>query len=86
MQTIFDLLVSRTLASLRVRLVKNAVFAREIIEAGASVRIDLLLIGSRVRWRHTAPTPVSTDSRIPTVFNTASKVLSVGLPLGDSAR
>jgi hypothetical protein len=28
----------------------------------------------------------STESRKPTVFNTASKVLSVGLPLGESAR
>ena len=28
----------------------------------------------------------STDNRIPTVFNTAISVFSVGLPLGDNAR
>jgi hypothetical protein len=41
-QTIFDLLVSRTLASVVVRFLKDALSAKKIIEAGAAVWVGPL--------------------------------------------
>jgi hypothetical protein len=48
-QTIFNLFVSRTLASLLVRFLKDALIAKKIVEAGAAVWVRSRFTGSRVQ-------------------------------------
>lgn len=54
---------------------------------GALAPIGVNSKSDRLRQIHAAACrPGSTDSLIPTAFNTAKRVFSVGLPLGDNAR